>query len=118
MYTKYPAMYKLDDSWEGFKWINADDSTRSIFSFIRRDGTGKNSLLFVVNFTPMERSDYMVGAPKKGRYTLIFDQDGAVTKESGKKTAYTAKAGECDGQPNRIEYKLAPYGCAVFKFNE
>jgi 1,4-alpha-glucan branching enzyme len=118
MYTKYPAMYKLDDSWEGFKWINADDAARSIFSFIRRDGTGKNSLLFVVNFTPMERSDYMVGAPKKGRYTLIFDQDGAVTKESGKKTAYTAKAGECDGQPNRIEYKLAPYGCAVFKFNE
>ena len=108
----------LDNNWEGFKWINADDAARSIFSFIRRDGTGKNSLLFVVNFTPMERSDYMVGAPKKGRYTLIFDQDGAVTKESGKKTAYTAKAGECDGQPNRIEYKLAPYGCAVFKFNE
>ena len=118
MYTKYPAMYKLDSSWDGFKWVNADDNQRSIFSFIRRDGTGKNSLLFVVNFTPMERSDYMVGAPKKGRYTLIFDQDGAVTKESGKKSAYTAKPGECDGQPCRIEYKLAPYGCAVFKFNE
>ena len=118
MYTKYPAMYRLDDSWEGFRWVNADDSARSIFSFIRRDGTNKNSLLFVVNFTPMERADYMVGAPKKGRYTLIFDQDGEVTKESGKKTIYSAKAGECDGQPYRIEYKLPPYGCAVFKFNE
>ena len=118
MYTKYPAMYRLDDSWDGFRWVNADDSARSIFSFIRRDGTKKNSLLFVVNFTPMERADYMVGAPKKGRYTLIFDQDGEVTKESGKKTIYSAKEGECDGQPYRIEYKLPPYGCAVFKFNE
>ena len=118
MYTKYPAMYRLDDSWEGFSWVNADDAARSIFSFIRRDGTKKNSLLFVVNFTPVERTDYMVGVPKKGRYTLIFDQDGAVTKESGKKTAFTAKAGECDGQPCRIEYALPAYGCAVFKFNE
>ncbi|MBQ7994353.1 MAG: 1,4-alpha-glucan branching protein GlgB, partial [Solobacterium sp.] len=45
MYTKYPAMYRLDDSWEGFSWVNADDAARSIFSFIRRDGTKKNSLL-------------------------------------------------------------------------
>lgn len=118
MYTKYPAMYAKDDTWDGFQWVNADDADRSIFSFIRRDGTGKNSLLFVINFTPMERSDYMVGAPTRGRYTLIFDQDGAVTSKSEKKTAYTAKKGECDGQPNRIEYSLPPYGCAVFRFNE
>ncbi len=118
MYKKYPAMYKLDDSWEGFSWVNADDASRSIFSFIRRDGTKKNSLLFVVNFTPVERTDYMVGVPKKGRYTLIFDKDGAVTADSGKKTAFTAKKGECDGQPFRVEYPLPAYGCAVFKFNE
>ena len=118
MYKKYPAMYKLDDSWEGFSWVNADDASRSIFSFIRRDGTKNNSLLFVVNFTPVERTDYMVGVPKKGRYTLIFDKDGAVTADSGKKTAFTAKKGECDGQPFRVEYPLPAYGCAVFKFNE
>ncbi|MDD6366427.1 MAG: 1,4-alpha-glucan branching protein GlgB [Stecheria intestinalis] len=118
MYRKYPAMYELDDSWEGFRWINADDADRSIFSFIRRASDGKNSLLFVINFTPMERSDYMVGAPQKGRYTLIFDRDGAVDSKSGKKTAYTASAGECDGQPFHISYPLPAYGCAVFRFNE
>ncbi len=118
MYTKYPAMYALDDSWEGFKWVNADDRDRSIFSFIRRDGTGKQSLLFVVNFTPMERPDYMVGVPNKGRYTLIFDKDGAVKASSGKKTAFNAKKGECDAQPYRVEYPLPAYGCAVFRFNE
>ena len=118
LYTKYPAFYALDDSWEGFSWINADDNTRSIFSFIRRDSTKKNSLVFVINFTPVERTDYMVGVPKKGRYTLILDQNGAVDAKSEKKRLFTAVKGECDGQPYRVEYPLPAYGIAVFKFNE
>ena len=117
MYRKYPALYELDSSWNGFEWINADDGDRSIFSFMRRDRSGKNALLFVINFTPMERSDYMVGAPQSGRYTLILDRDGAIAADSDKKTAYTAKKGECDGKPYHIEYPLPPYGCAVFRFN-
>jgi len=118
LYRKYPAFYQLDDSWDGFEWINADDADRSIFSFIRKDRTGKNSLLFVVNMTPVERVDYMVGAPKKGRYTLIFNEHGIVdSKNEDIKTAYTAVEGECDGQPYRIGYQLPPYGCAIFKFN-
>ncbi|MCR4951754.1 MAG: 1,4-alpha-glucan branching protein GlgB [Solobacterium sp.] len=113
MYTKYPAMYKLDDSWEGFQWINADDNSRSIFSFIRRDGSKKNSLAFVINMTPVARDDYMVGVPVKGKYTLIFDQNGAVEPQ-----VFTAEEGECDNMPYRVVYPLPAYGCAVFRFNE
>jgi len=118
LYKKYPAFYAKDNSWDGFEWINADDADRSIYSFIRRDGTGKNNLLFVVNMTPMERSDYMVGVPHAGRYTLLLDRDGAVTAKSGKQTSYSAAKGECDHQPYRVAYELPPYGCAVFKFND
>ena len=116
-YQKYPAMYKLDDSWEGFKWVNADDNTRSIFSFIRRDGTKKKSLLFVINMTPMARDDYMVGVPVKGRYTLVLDQNGS-TEGRDVQTVYRAADGECDGQPYRLVYPLPAYGCAIFAFNE
>jgi 1,4-alpha-glucan branching enzyme len=118
MYSKYPAMYELDDYWEGFSWVNADDNTRSIFSFIRRDRTKKNSLLFVVNMTPVDRPDFMVGAPCKGRYTLILDENGEVNTKADKKRIYTAVKGECDGQPYRVEYPLPGYGCAVFRFND
>ncbi len=116
MYTSNPAMYELDDSWNGFEWINADDASRSIFSFIRKSKDGKGCLLFVINFTPVARMDYMVGAPKKGRYTLIFDENGAVSSKE-KKTAYTAKVGNCDGKEYHIDYPLPAYGCAVFRFN-
>lgn len=117
MYQKYPAMYMLDDSYRGFEWINADDNSRSIFSFIRKDDTGKKNLLFVINLTPMERADYCVGAPVKGKYTLIFDENGAVTSESDKQRIYNSEKLECDKMPYRINYPLRPYGCAVFRFD-
>lgn len=118
LYRKYPAFYAKDDSWDGFQWMNADDAERSIYSFVRRDGTGKNSLLFVVNMTPMERNDYMVGAPHAGRYTLLLDRDGAVSAQSSRKNQYSAIKGECDHQKYHLSYDLPPYGCAIFKFNE
>ena len=118
MYKKYPALYAMDDNPEGFQWVNADDNTRSIFSFIRRDGTGKKNLLFVINFTPMERSDYCVGVPCKGTFTLILDQNGAVNPSGVKKRTFISTEEECDGQPFRVTYPLPAYGCAVFRFND
>ncbi|MBR2769451.1 MAG: hypothetical protein IKD68_10995, partial [Solobacterium sp.] len=59
----------------------------------------------------------MVGAPAKGTYKLILDQDGAVTEDSGKKIEYKAEKGECDKQPYRIVYPLPAYGIAMFEFN-
>ena len=113
LYQKYPALYRLDNDWNGFQWVNANDGDRSIFSFIRRDETGKRSLLFVINFTPMERSDYRVGVPKRGVYSLILNSQEVLLKKS---VPYRAKKGECDGQPYSVSYPLAPYGTAVFRF--
>jgi len=118
IYQKNPAMYELDHSWEGFEWINADDADRSIFSFVRKSKDGKNNLLFVCNFTPMERADYRVGVPKKKSYKLILDSDAAEFGGSGveKPESYKAEKSECDGKPYSFAYPLAPYGVAVFKF--
>ena len=116
MYKKYPAMWALDDSWEGFEWINADDAEKSIFSFVRKDSTGKNSLLFVINMTPMERDDYVVGVPSGGKYTLILNEDGNVDTKVSKNVIH-AENKECDGRPYRINYPLSAYGCAVFRFD-
>ena len=113
LYQKYPALYRLDNDWNGFQWVNANDGDRSIFSFIRRDETGKRSLLFVINFTPMERSDYRVGVPNRGVYSLILNSQEGLLKKS---VPYRAKKGECDGQPYSVSYPLAPYGTAVFRF--
>ena len=118
MYNKYPALYGMDDTWDGFQWINANDGDRSIFSFVRYSPSKRNNLLFVINFTPVDRPDYRVGVPKKKRYTKIFSTDapeiGGVADTEP--VIYQAKVFECDGQPYSIDYPLPGYGVAVFKF--
>lgn len=75
LYRRNRCLYELDSSWEGFEWINANDADRSIFSFIRKSKDGKNNMLFVINFTPVERPDYRVGVPKHKTYQLVLDSE-------------------------------------------
>lgn len=117
VYQKYPALWQLDSDWNGFQWINANDGDRSIFSFIRRDETGKKNLLFVINFTPVARDDYRVGVPKSGTYSLILDSEHGLYKRGEHAFSARSKKSECDGQPYSFAYPLPAYGAAIFKFN-
>ena len=117
LYHKYPALYRLDEEYDGFQWINANDGDRSIFSFIRRDETQKKNLLFICNFTPVDRDDYRVGVPKRGTYTLLLDQEHGYYKRGDKISHYRSIKSECDGQPYSFAYPLPAYGPAVFRFS-
>ena len=112
MYTKYPALYAADNDPEGFEWINADDSYRSIFSLIRKSPTKRNNLLFVVNYTPVDRPDYRVGVPKKKQYKLIMDENGLLDKPK----IFKAEEQECDHREYSFNYSLPGYGVAVFTY--
>ena len=120
LYQGSPALYETDDNWEGFEWVNADDSDRSIFSFIRHSKDGKNNLLFVVNFTPVERPEYRVGVPQSGSYKLVLNSDEARFGGNGEKRAssYRSKKGVCDNKPYSIGYSLPAYGVAVFQYEK
>ena len=118
MYKKYPALYATDHTEGAFEWINADDASRSIYSFIRKSPTGRNNLLFVINCTPVARDDYRVGVPKKKQYRLVLNSKdpkfgGDVPVE---KTVYMAQKKECDGREFSFAYPLPAYGVAVFTY--
>ena len=118
IYQKNPALYELDSSWGGFEWINANDADRSIFSFIRKSKDGKNNLLFICNFTPVERKDYRVGVPKRKTYKLILNSEDAEFGGNGKEcpVSYKAVRQECDGRPYSFAYPLPGFGVAVFRY--
>ena len=118
IYREYPAMYEQDVSWAGFEWINANDSYRSIFSFVRKSKNGKNNLLFVINMTPMKYEDYKVGVPENKKFKLILDSqaqkfggEGGVIAET-----HTPKKEECDGREYSIAFPLAPYQIAILAY--
>ena len=118
LYKRNKAMYELDNSWEGFEWVNADDRDRSIYSFIRHSKNGKKNLLFVCNFTPVARDDYRVGVPRRKQYKLVLNSDDEKYGGKGEKRplVYKAVKSECDGRPYSFAYKLPAYGVAIFEF--
>lgn len=119
IYREYSCLYQLDDNWDGFAWINANDADRSIFSFVRYNREHKKSLLFVINFTPMERRDYWVGVPAAGRYRLILDEtEGSYAASRKRVPSFAAVKGECDGYPYHLERPLAAYGIQIYEFSD
>ena len=117
IYRKHPALFESDNDWEGFQWINANDSDRSIFSFVRKAKSRKQNLLFVCSFTPVARPNYRVGVPKKGNYTLLLDNEHGIYASGDKPPVFKAEASECDGQPYSIALPLPAYGTAILRFN-
>ncbi len=118
LYKKNKALYEMDSEPEGFEWINADDIFRSIYSFLRHSKDGKKNLLFVCNFTPMERPDYRVGVPRRKQLKLIMNSDDKKYGGKGEERplVYKPVKQECDGQKYSFAYPLPPYGVAIFEY--
>ena len=118
IYRKYPAMYQLDDSWAGFEWMNADDKENSVFSFVRRSAAGTNSILFVLNMTPVKREGYRVPVPKKKKYRLLLNSDQERFGGWGNELPAEVMAEKisCNGHDASITLDLPPYGALVYLF--
>ena len=64
--------------------------------------------IFALN---VERADYRVGVPCRGKYTLLLNE------KCGSGEIYNAVKSECDGREYSIGFKLPAYGTAIIKFN-
>ncbi|MDR0819594.1 MAG: 1,4-alpha-glucan branching protein GlgB [Oscillospiraceae bacterium] len=73
-YLETPALWEIDYSWDGFRWISADDRSQNIIIFIRIDKSG-NKLIIAQNFAPVKRENYRFGVPDSGVYAEAFNSD-------------------------------------------
>lgn len=72
MYTEEKALWQLEQSWDGFEWINEADNENSVVSYMRK-GKKKDDLLVVAaNFTALDRRNYKLGVPYEGEYEVIL----------------------------------------------
>ena len=118
IYRKYPAMYQLDESWDGFEWMNADDVENSVFSFVRKSAAETNSLLFVMNMTPIKREGYLVPVPRKKKYRLLLNSDDERFGGWGNELPVEVMAQKvpCNKHDYSISLDLPPYGAMVYVF--
>jgi len=73
-YLNTPALWEIDYSWDGFKWISDSDRDQNTIAFIRTDKKGENTIS-LINFAPVMREDYRIGVPEEGIYEEVFNSD-------------------------------------------
>jgi len=73
-YLATPALWEVDYSWDGFKWICESDRDHNILVFMRTDKNGE-SVIVLLNFAPVTRHNYFIGVPEKGVYREVFNSD-------------------------------------------
>ncbi|BBF44560.1 1,4-alpha-glucan (glycogen) branching enzyme, GH-13-type [Lachnospiraceae bacterium KM106-2] len=119
IYQEYSAFYYNDYDPIGFEWMNCSDAERSTLAFVRRGKETKNQLLFIFNFTPVERKDYVVGVPCEGEYTEILNSDAYEYGGSGKVNKKPLKAvqQESNGREYSLSFDLPGLSVLIFKYD-
>jgi 1,4-alpha-glucan branching enzyme len=73
LYTSETGLYQHDFTQSGFEWINCHDSPQSVLSYRRI--SDHESLIVILNFTPLPRLDYCIGVDDAGFYKEILNTD-------------------------------------------
>ena len=116
-YKKYPAMYEIDGSWDGFSWLSVNNRDQSVFAFLRKGYSGKG-VVCVCNFTPVKAEGVIIGLPEKGALKLVLNSDDARFGGSGAYVKKTAKsrARPFEGHPQSASLDLPPLSALYYEY--
>jgi 1,4-alpha-glucan branching enzyme len=116
LYRNEPALWELDDTYEGFEWIDFHDADNSVVAFMRKACSGP-PLVFVVNATPIIRENYRIGVPGDGFYEEILNTDAAIYGGGnvGNYGGMHAEPIPWQGQSHSIMLRLPPLAVSGFK---
>jgi len=116
-YRREPALWEVDDRYEGFDWIDFHDTENSVISFVRWSQARREVIVFACNFTPVPRYHYRVGVPFTGLYDELFNSDAA--QFGGSNVGNSGRANgvgvSSHGWPASISVTLPPLTMVAFK---
>ena len=81
LYLSIPALSRIDDSWDGFTWLNVDDNERSSVAFMRM--CPRSYVVCALNFTPVRYDDFTIGLPRPGVLKELINSDDVKYGGSG-----------------------------------
>ena len=115
IYKEYPAFYELDDTPEGFEWIDFHDSDNSVVAFLRKSADGQH-LVFAMNATPIVRAGYRIGVPKPGFYREVLNTDAEVYGggNAGNFEGMSSESVPWQGRDHSIQIELPPLALVGF----
>ena len=117
IYKRSKALYELDHMHEGFEWIDCNNTSQSIFSFIRKGKTENDFLLIICNFTGVHYPEYKIGVPTQVEFREILNSDHAEFGGAGfiNKKTFMALEEPFHGKPYSVNVTIPPFGFQIIR---
>ncbi|MEO6700173.1 MAG: 1,4-alpha-glucan branching protein GlgB [Jatrophihabitantaceae bacterium] len=117
VYRESRALWSQDTKPEGFGWIDANDASGNVFSFLRWGDDG-SALACVANFSAMPQESYRLGLPLAGRWDEVINTDAESYGGSGVGNlgAVVADGLSWHGQPSSAVVRVPPLGAIWLRF--
>ena len=120
-YKQEKSLYELDNSYEGFDFIDPHNEENSIVTLMRKGKNEKEFVIGVFNFTPVVYYDYKIGVPYLDKYEEIFNSDSDVywgSNQTMKNNELFAIDGKWHNKPYHIKIKVPPLGATFIKLSK
>jgi len=116
-YCTEKALHQCDFESSGFQWIDCNDSDNSVVALMRRAEDRNDVIVALVNFTPVPRHGYVIGAPRAGRYDEILNSDSEIYGGSnmGNDGMVYTEPVPAHGFPQSLRLTLPPLGFLLLK---
>ncbi len=117
LYRTHKALYELNDSSKGFRWVNCIAADKCYLSYLRNGTDPEDTLLVVANFAGVEQ-EIATGVPYEGKYKEIFNTDDEKYGGTGNVNSRIKRAEdkECDDKRLSITVKMAPLSLSILQF--
>ncbi len=117
LYRTERAMHCADFSYDGFEWLDCNDSDHSTISFLRRGAAAEDTLVFVCNFTPVVYNNYKISVPYDTYYKEILNSDSEIYggSNAGNMGGVCANADNNSRMQYALEVCVPPLTVLVFK---
>ncbi len=73
LYKKEPALHLYDCNPKGFEWIDENDYSANVISYIRKAKKKSDEIIVVCNFSDKPHIGYELGISQEGEYKEIFN---------------------------------------------
>jgi len=115
LYTQQTALHKYDFDHQGFEWIDCNDTDQSILSYLRK--SDNETIIVILNFTPVIREAYRIGVPESGEYEIILNSDSSFYSGSnaGGSLSVSTENLAWMNRPASVQLTLPPLAGLVLK---
>jgi 1,4-alpha-glucan branching enzyme len=112
VYREEPALWEVDFSPEGFRWLEPNDAANNVFAYARLSSDGRRQIVCIANLSPVPHEAYRVGLTAPGPWREVLNTDAEFYGGSGvgNMGGVTGEEHPWHDQPFSAEVTLPPLG--------